>query len=617
MLSMRIPACRSMRRCTDGLSFAGRRGHVRLAVVLLLCLAGASVSGQGTADNGAAHDAATHDRAAGGVAVDLSSPRATMFTFLAAMNRVHDGYEDAWPAALATMAAPEDASPTSDARQREQAEALVAVLDRLGEVRPGDLPTAEELAIAAAAGRTPIRRFLYFPRTQHAWVWTELQQATSGQVTAPRGRIELAIVESGERKVWRFTAETVAGAPELYESMRALPPRYTAPRDEAAGELFELLGPTFHRTPWWGWGALLAGIFVGLLVGKIAQTALRRVGDDLLRRAWDIRARALHDAASPASLALLTVGLHVGLWFVVKTEDVAAFTGRIISFLFIVAVGWLLYNLVDVIDVALRRAADRTNNKLDNMVVPLIRKTLRIFLVVIFTFVVAENVFGLDLTAWLAGLGIAGLAVSLSAQDSIKNLFGSLTIFFDKPFAIGDFITFDDETGVVEEIGFRSTRLRLLSGHLVTVPNMKFIDNKIENISARPYIRREMNVTITYDTPPDKIEQAVRILRDILHSEEVVREGRFDMEKQPPRISFNEFNADSLNIRAYYWYQLVRDPDRGFFTFIAHSQMVNMKLFAAYGEAGIDFAFPTQTLYLAGDPARQLAVKVIGDDAGE
>lgn len=583
---------------------SAKRRRVWLTPALAVLLAAAALGGRAASDDQAG-------------AVDLSSPRATMFTFLAAMNRVHDGYEDAWSAALATMTPPEDAAAMSDARQREHAEALMAVLDRLGEVRPGNLPTAEELALAAAAGRMPIRRFLYFPRTEHAWVWEELQKATGGQVTAPRGRIELALVAENDRNIWRFTAETTAGAPELYESMRALPPRYTAPQDESAGELFELLGPTFHRTPWWGWGALLGGIFAGLLAGKLAQTALRRVGDDMLRRAWHVRARALHNAASPASLALLTVGLHVGLWFVVKTEDVAAFTGRIISFLFIVAVGWFLYNLVDIIDVALRRVTGKTDNRLDDMVVPLIRKTLRIFLVVIFTFVVAENVFGLDLTAWLAGLGIAGLAVSLSAQDSIKNLFGSLTIFFDKPFVVGDFITFDDETGVVEEIGFRSTRIRLLSGHLVTVPNMKFIDNKVENITARPYIRREMNVTITYDTPPDKIERAVNILRDILHSEDVVREGRFDMEKQPPRISFNEFNADSLNIRAYYWYQLAGDRDRGFFTFMTHSELVNMKLFRAFGEAGIDFAFPTQTLYLAGDPGRQLAVKVVGDRGEE
>ena len=183
-------------------------------------------------------------------------------------------------------------------------------------------------------------------------------------------------------------------------------------------------------------------------------------------------------------------------------------------------------------------------------------------------------------------------------------------MFFDKPFLVDDFIVFDGFTGTVEEIGFRSTRLRLLSGHLATIPNMKFIDGNVENISKRPYIRRQMDVTITYDTEPDMIEKAVDILRDVLNDPEVVEMGKFTMEDNPPRISFNELNSASLNIRAYYWYQLADDKDRGFFTFLEHAQIVNMKLFRAYGEAGIDFAFPTQTLYLAGDPSRELQVSI-------
>ena len=125
-----------------------------------------------------------------------------------------------------------------------------------------------------------------------------------------------------------------------------------------------------------------------------------------------------------------------------------------------------------------------------------------------------------------------------------------------------------------------------------------------------------MDVTITYDTPPGKIQEAVEILRAVLTDPQVVEEGRFNMEENPPRISFNELNSDSLNIRAYYWYQMAADPDRGFFTFLEHAQVVNLKLFHAYEEAGIDFAFPTQTLYLAGDPQRKLRVEVGREEEG-
>lgn len=198
-------------------------------------------------------------------------------------------------------------------------------------------------------------------------------------------------------------------------------------------------------------------------------------------------------------------------------------------------------------------------------------------------------------------LGIAGLAVSLAAQDSIKNLFGSVTIFIDNPFSVGDRIVFSGTDGFVEEIGFRSTRIRTLTGHLVTVPNMKFIDEAVENITARPYIRRTMNMTITYDTPPDKIEQAVQIIRDLLAES-------LDRDERSPRISFNDLNADSLNTRVDYWYLLAEGRD--FWTFNEHAHRFNLNLFRAYAQAGIEFAFPTQTLYLAGDPNRQLSVQI-------
>ena len=381
------------------------------------------------------------------------------------------------------------------------------------------------------------------------------------------------------------------------------------------GGFFSLLGPTFANTSWGEWSGLLLGIFAGLLIGKIVHASCRAAAGRSTSRGWEIRSTVLHNIASPASLAILAIGIMVGLEFIQLDKAIDDLANRILMFLFILSVGWFLFNLVDVIDVAMRRLTAQTETKLDDMIVPLIRKTLRIFLVIVFTFVVAQNIFGLNITSWLAGLGIAGLAVSLAAQDSVKNLFGSITIFFDKPFMLGDFIVFENHKGLVEEIGFRSTRLRLLTGHLVSIPNMKFIDNSVENISARPYIRREMNVTITYDTPPDRIERGVEILRDILNDPQVVEQGRFDIEKFPPRIAFNELNADSLNIRAYYWYQIAGEPDRGFFTFLDHSQLVNMKLFHTYGKAGIDFAFPTQTLHLAGDSNRKLDIHVTGQSS--
>lgn len=552
-------------------------GVFALAVLLSAAIAGAQDQAQG---------------------IEYDSPRATMRSFLEAINRIELEQGDldaAWDQALAAL----DGSHVDAEAARRAARQLNEVLDKLGEVKLNQLPDADYVR------RHDQRRYVFFPRAERFdWVYEELAKFDR----YPEGEIAL---EADARGRWRFSERTVGQIGVLAESIRPLPPRYSEPdTEEESDAVVGMLGQTFRNTELWRWGALAGCIFLGLLLGRLAGYALRRAGDRLMDRRWHLRATVFQNLASPVSLALLTTGLMTGLSFLPLTETLETFAGRVVALLFMLALGWLLFNLVDLIDVALRRVTELTENKIDDMIVPLIRKTLRIVLVVVFSLVVAENIFGMDVTGFLAGLGIAGLAVSLAAQDSIKNLFGSLTIFFDKPFLVGDFIIFDSDFGAVEEIGFRSTRIRLLSGHLVTVPNMKFIDNKVENVSLRPYIRREMNITITYDTPPEKIEQAVEILRRVLHDERVVSEGMFDMEERAPKVAFDEFNDASLNIKAYYWYVIPKDSDRGWYSFIEHAQIVNMMLFRRYEEAGIDFAFPTQTLYLAGDPNRQLTVNV-------
>lgn len=532
----------------------------------------------------------------------LASPRGAMLWFLEAQRPALRGREDAIARAVKAL----DLSQAGDLDRRDHLNLigkLIGVIDRTREVLPEELPGPEQVKAYRWS------RFVFFPRpAAHMWIWDKMGHAPAGQI----------VLEETSPGTWQFSAQTILQLDALYDSMSDLPPQYIPLEDR--GELIGALGPTFDKTQWWQWLSLLVAIFGGLLAGKVVQLSLRRLSTNLDQWGWDIRSTVFRNASSPASLLLLTVGLSVGMHFIHLEEGIVEFRGKMFQLLYLLAVGWFIFNLIEVIDVTLRRLAEKTESKLDDMVVPMVRKTLRIFLVIVFMIVVLQNVFDLNITGFLASLGIAGLAVSLAAQDSVKNLFGSLTVFFDKPFMVGDFISFAGNTGTVEEIGFRSTRIRLLSGHVVSVPNMKFIDNDVENITARPYIRREMNVTITYDTPPDSIEKAVDILRDVLNDQQVVDQGRFDMKLFPPRLAFNELNADSLNIRAYYWYQMAGDPDRGFFSYLTHTQIVNMKLFRAYGEAGIEFAFPTQTLYLAGDPGRKLSVDarlVNGDTTGK
>lgn len=143
------------------------------------------------------------------------------------------------------------------------------------------------------------------------------------------------------------------------------------------------------------------------------------------------------------------------------------------------------------------------------------------------------------------------------------------------------------------------TRIRTLDGHLVTIPNGELANKTIQNIGKRPYIRRIMNITITYDTPPEKVRRAVEIVKEILADHEGMKP------EMPPRVFFNDFNDASLNIFAIYWYH---PPD--WWAFCAFGERVNHELLQRFNDEKIDFAFPTQTLHLAGDPNRPLTVGI-------
>jgi len=358
------------------------------------------------------------------------------------------------------------------------------------------------------------------------------------------------------------------------------------------------------------WGVLFLCILAGLTAGKVLQFTCRKIGARFEQRAKPVRSHLFHDAASPLSLLALTVGLAAGLFQLDMPEAVETFTGKIIRLLVSIAIFWFGYNLISIVEIFLQRLTSKTSSSLDDMVVPLIRKAARIFLVILAVLFILDGIFEADIGAFLAGLGIAGLAVSLAAQDSLKHLFGSITIFLDRPFLVGSFIKFGEDVGTIEEIGFRSSRLRTLDGHLITIPNGNIINGAVTNIGVRPYIRRVLNVTVTYDTPPEKMQQAIDILREICQ-QEGIRENIHDPDepdnpdRYPPRIYFNDFNAASLNIIVYYWFR----PGE-WWPYMEHANRFNHELLRRFNEAGIEFAFPTQTLYLAGDQKRPLNVGI-------
>lgn len=363
-----------------------------------------------------------------------------------------------------------------------------------------------------------------------------------------------------------------------------------------------VVNDTLQNTSLIGWSILLAAIFGGVVAGKIISSTIRNIALRLETRNWLLRSIIVRSFAGPANLAVVGLGISIGLGSLARSPQLDAFAPRGLALIYIISGGWLLYNLTDLIEYALRSLTSKTASKLDDQLVPLVTKTTRVFLMVLVALFMADNVFGANIGAWLAGLGIAGLAVSLAAQDSLKNIFGSVTILLDQPFQVGDVVTVGGTTGTVEEVGFRSTRIRTHANSLVTIPNSKVADSEIENLARRKYIRRVLDISVTYDTPPAKMEQGIEIVKEIFALPEIA--SGFSLEEMPPRVVFDELRADSLNIKVIYWFAPV-----DYWQYMAHAQRFNLELMKRFEAAGIDFAFPTQTLYLAGDKKRPLAIE--------
>ena len=337
----------------------------------------------------------------------------------------------------------------------------------------------------------------------------------------------------------------------------------------------------------WRIAMFCVSVLAGLLAGRVAQATQLRSAGLLEARGRELAGVALKVLARALPLAGFVVGLKIGFSFLLVAENVASLVATVISVLISIVIGFAAYCLVDLVDYALGRLTSREKDNLGNMVRPMVRASLRVTVVILVLLQIAQLLTDKPLTSILAGLGVGGLAIALAAQDTVKNFFGSLVIFADKPFQIGERVVVDATDGVIEEVGFRSTRIRTLDGHLVTIPNGELANKAIQNIGRRPYIRRVMNVAITYGTPPAKVQRAVDIIKELLQDHEGMKP------ELPPRVVFNDLTATALNILVIYWFH---PPD--FWAFQAFNERFNLQLLERFNAEGISFAFPTQTVHL-------------------
>ncbi len=334
----------------------------------------------------------------------------------------------------------------------------------------------------------------------------------------------------------------------------------------------------------WRYGSILIVIVIAFLIYWILSRFLNSLAD---RPLTSIAQRLYRQATTLTKRPLKFVLLTGVVWMILRLlylpEEVRTVGNYILMVLASVALIYLAIKLVNVIFIYLQVKAEKTKSRLDDQLIPLLGKGVKILVWIIGILLVIQNI-GINVTGLIAGLGIGGLALALAAQDTLSNLFGATTLFVDHPFCVGDIVRMEGYVGTVETIGMRSTRIRTFDGTLVTIPNKAAATAIIENIDARLQRRTNFQIGVTYDTSYDKLKQALEILRNIMREHPATGQSR---------AYFNQFGDFSLNIIVHHWCIHLE-----FEKYLQTLEEINLEIKRQFDAAGIEFAFPTQTIHL-------------------
>ena len=292
----------------------------------------------------------------------------------------------------------------------------------------------------------------------------------------------------------------------------------------------------------------------------------------------------------PVKVIAFVVFFHIGLGIFQWPAGAELFLSRTLIIVVACSVTYVVLKVVDLLLNLWREKVVSPEDKIfAEQLIPLVGKSAKIAIVIGAALVTADNL-DIKIQTLLAGLSVGGLALGLAAQDTVANLFGAVAVFLDKPFHIGDRVKVEGVDGMVETIGLRSTRIRNMDGHHVTVPNKLMGNAVITNITRRPTIKTEMNIGLTYDTPVEKVKRATLILEEIFQT---------NQQTGDLIISFNKFTDSALNIFVVHIWNGTDVKEH-----FAAMQQFNLTIKQRLDAEGIEFAFPTQTIHLKSDAGK-------------
>lgn len=491
---------------------------------------------------------------------ELSSPRSVINTFLTAMELIEAGDESAISRATNCFDLQDIPEIARVTQGREIAAKLLAIINRTSFDRH-KVPTREQGA---------------------AWV---LRDDALGRVIIEFDGIN-----------WRFSRESVKSIPSLYVALENQEPLQKIKNDShmmTASMTVRSYVPLFLKTRTfyledWQWFGIVCSLIVAWAIKASVYRLLNFISHSLLTRAVaQAVSENIHKVLKPVAWLAFALVMHGAIAVLDLLPDLYSFLLRFFSIVEITATFVIFYRAIGLIVGAILARPERFFAKADEVLLPLIGTLLRILLIILGVIYVAD-LFGVNLTGLIAGLGLGGLALALAAKDTVENIFGSVTVLLDHPFGVGDSIVIDGFEGVVEKIGLRSTRIRTPQHSVVSIPNSKLISASVENLGARRFWRTRTILSLVFDIAPEKLQAFCEGIRELLKRNPKARSDY--------QVYLHEFGHSSLNIVVQVYFSVLDAADD-----ISERERFFLQILKLSKALDIEFAYPTQTHHQRGE----------------
>ncbi len=520
----------------------------------------------------------------------FESPAATLDTFLVA---VRDGNFERAVSCFETVK-----TNTVSSTNKSRATRLAEFLKHLGYapgVNQGIPNTTEE----------NLKTFSLLPAPKQANQFVIQRSSDLMNFSDDRGMITLARVTDGEMQKWLFDTKTLSDQNmqvlqkadlELIDSNPDL--QKTVASESLEGWILvntpASLRKQFLFVMYWQWIALGVLIFLGFFIDLVFRLFFR----SFLRR-WMHKAvsqltdepdeEVLRRAVRACGILVATIIWRIGVDVLFLPIEVLEILLVATNIMLVLAAIFAGFKLTDFLGGIFIHRAKHTDNKLDDLIVPLITKSLKI-VVVIIGFIYFAQAIDVKISPLLAGLGIGGIGFAFAAQNSIENFFGSVTVLLDRPFQVGDWVVIDNVEGTVIAVGMRSSRVRTFYDSVVTLPNSILVNNQVNNYGMRAYRRWTTKLDLLYETTPEQVEAYCEGARQLIREHPYMRKDYY-------QVFLNEFGASGIQILVYVFWSA---PDWQTELRERHRFMLDLMRLAK--ELEVSFAYPTQTVYLARSP---------------